>query len=106
MFEQLKAIRRAKKEAARKAKETYKHLLELDRVKKDFLSGDDDPNFIAEIFKGIEGHQNVKIIYIKKLNGTTITIPLSDEMAVNQSKESDWIDFDSLVDSQGIMRIN
>lgn len=105
MFEKYKAIRRAKKEAEKKAKETYQHILALENAKKSFLSGDDNPNFIAEIFKGIEGSNKVKVIYIKKNNGTTITIPLSDEFVVNKVKESDWIDFNSLTDSQGLLEI-
>lgn len=107
MFDKYRAIRKAKKEAAAKAKATYDHIMALNKAKKTFLSGDDDPNFIAELFRGIEGHQNVKVIYIKKLNGTTITIPLSDDyLKANNVRESDWIDFDSLTDSQGLLEIN
>ena len=104
MFKKFLMVRKAKKEAATKAKATYNHLMELNKTKTRFLDGEDDPNFIAEIFKGIEGHQNIKVIYIRKNNGTTITIPLEEEKSVH-NKETDWIDFSSLTDSQGILRI-
>lgn len=105
MFKKFLMVRKAKKEAAAKAKATYNHLMELNKAKTRFLDGEDDPNFIAEIFKGIEGHQNVKVIYIRKNNGTTITIPLTEEGKAVHNKEADWIDFSSLTDSQGVLRI-
>lgn len=105
MFKKFLMVRKAKKEAAAKAKATYNHLMELNKTKARFLEGEDDPNFIAEIFKGIEGHQNIKVIYIRKNNGTTITIPLKEEEKSVHNKETDWIDFSSLTDSQGVLRI-
>ena len=105
MFKKFLMVRKAKKEAAKKAKATYNHLMELTKTKTRFLDGEDDPNFIAEIFKGIEGHQNIKVIYIRKNNGTTITIPLEEEEKSVHNKETDWIDFSSLTDSQGVLRI-
>lgn len=104
MFEQWRAIRKAKKEAAKKAKELYLKELKLEKARKTFLNEEDSPNFIAEIVRGCEGIQNIKVIYIKKINGTTITIPLTTE-SQDKQKELDWIDFDSLTDSQGIMRL-
>ena len=100
-----KELRKAKKEAARKAKEIYLHELALRKARTRFLNEDDTPNFIAEVVKGCEGMTNVKVIYIKKLNGTTITIPLSDDVTSEKNKELAWIDFDSLTDSQGVMRL-
>lgn len=104
MFEQWRAIRKAKKEAAKKAKELYLKELKLEKARKAFLNENDSPNFIAEVVRGCEGMQNVKVIYIKKTNGTTITIPLTSENQEKQ-KELDWIDFESLTDSQGVMRL-
>jgi hypothetical protein len=104
MFEQWNAIRKAKKEAAKKAKELYLKELKLEKARKAFLNENDSPNFIAEVVKGCEGMQNVKVIYIKKTNGTTITIPLTSDNQEKQ-KELDWIDFESLTDSQGVMRL-
>lgn len=104
MFEQWKAIRKAKKDAAKKAKELYLKELKLEKARKAFLSENDSPNFIAEVVRGCEGMQNIKVIYIKKTNGTTITIPLTSDNQEKQ-KELDWIDFESLTDSQGVMRL-
>lgn len=104
MFEQWRAIRKAKKEAAKKAKELYLKELKLEKARKAFLNENDSPNFIAEVVRGCEGMQNVKVIYIKKTNGTTITIPLTSDNQDKQ-KELDWIDFASLTDSQGVMRL-
>lgn len=104
MFEQWRAIRKAKKEAAKKAKELYLKELKLEKARKAFLNENDSPNFIAEVVRGCEGMQNVKVIYIKKTNGTTITIPLTFDNQEKQ-KELDWIDFESLTDSQGVMRL-
>jgi len=104
MFEQWRAIRKAKKEAAKKAKELYLKELKLEKARKAFLNENDSPNFIAEVVRGCEGMQNVKVIYIKKTNGTTITIPLTSDNQEKQ-KERDWIDFESLTDSQGVMRL-
>lgn len=104
MFEQWKAIRKAKKEAAKKAKELYLKELKLEKARKAFLNENDSPNFIAEVVRGCEGMQNIKVIYIKKTNGTTITIPLTSDNPEKQ-KELDWIDFESLTDSQGVMRL-
>ena len=104
MFEQWRAIRKAKKEAAKKAKELYLKELKLEKARKAFLNETDSPNFIAEVVRGCEGMQNIKVIYIKKTNGTTITIPLTSDNQEKQ-KELDWIDFESLTDSQGVMRL-
>ena len=104
MFEQWRAIRKAKKEAAKKAKELYLKEFKLEKARKAFLNENDSPNFIAEVVRGCEGMQNVKVIYIKKTNGTTITIPLASDNQEKQ-KELDWIDFESLTDSQGVMRL-
>jgi hypothetical protein len=100
-----KELRKAKKEAAKKAKETYLKELALRKARVKFLNEDDTPNFIAEVVRGCEGMANIKVIQIKKINGTTITIPLTDSVTNEKNKELAWIDFDSLTDSQGVMRI-
>lgn len=97
-------LRKAKKEAAKYAKEVYLKELALRKARFKFLNEADTPNFIAEVVRGCEGMQNIKVIYIKKTNGTTITIPLTSDNQDKQ-KELDWIDFESLTDSQGVMRI-
>lgn len=98
-------LRKAKKEAAKYAKEIYLKELALRKARNKFLNEDDTPNFIAEVVRGCEGMANIKVIQIKKINGTTITIPLTDNATNEKNKELAWIDFDSLTDSQGVMRI-
>ena len=105
MFETWKAKRRIIKAAKAEAEKTFSHYVALEKAKQNFLENPDDVNMIKEILKGIEYNDRVKNILIKKNNGTVITLKLTDNEEQKKGEFQDWINYDALTDSQGVMRV-
>lgn len=105
MFETWKAKRRIIKTAKAEAEKTFNHYVTLEKAKQNFLESPDDVNMIKEILKGIEYNDRVKNILIKKNNGTVITLKLTDNEEQKKGEFTEWINYDALTDSQGVMRV-
>lgn len=106
MFEEWKKLRKIKKDAKKKAVEQFKRLVEFEQKKKDFLKSPDDTDFLAAVFRGIEGTDRVKNIIIRKNNGTTIQFSLQEgQKDRKQENWLDWVNFNAMTDSQGTLKM-
>lgn len=98
-----KEERKIIKLAKQKAHEEYSKSVKREQAKKNFLDSPDDYNFYVELLRGLQINPLLKIV-VEKSNGTKIIIKINEEEE-KINRVSDWIDFNSITNTNNEARV-